>query len=364
MTHHVMNQMGHGVPNLIGVEPGKPRRAACASSLPGYMTMGQTRHGRDGRDGDAGAAEQHPDARRQGPARLHHMGGMFTILKVRDGLDELRRIRAGTRTRRARWPRTPPTRTWRATASRSARRGQGASEETVMHEHGKHHQAIPSHGKVDASLSVKDPVCGMTIDPGAGRRPTRARRAHVLLLQHAVPRALQGRSEPVRHPGLSLDPSGRSAGTRSIRCQGVDLPDAPADRAERAGLVPDLRHGARAAPRHRRRGSEPGARRHDPPFLGRRRADRAARAAGDVGDAPRSREACFSSRLRTWIGLVLATPVVLWGGWPFFVARRGLRPQPQPEHVHAHRARRRGRLRLQPRRHAGPGALPVRVSRP
>jgi hypothetical protein len=40
MTHHVMNQMGHRFPNMIGVDPGtiddKVRQL-----LPGYMTMGQ-----------------------------------------------------------------------------------------------------------------------------------------------------------------------------------------------------------------------------------------------------------------------------------------------------------------------------------
>ncbi len=39
-----------------------------------------------------------------------------------------------------------------------------------------------------------------------------------------------------------------------------------------------------------------------------------------------------------WLELVLATPVVLWGGWPFFV--RGWRSivQLEPQHVHADRA--------------------------
>ena len=35
----------------------------------------------------------------------------------------------------------------------------------------------------------------------------------------------------------------------------------------------------------------------------------------------RSARACVDSRPRfgTWLQLLLATPVVLWGGWPFFV---------------------------------------------
>ena len=41
MTHHVMNQMGHGMPNLIGVKHRRPGRARSRQLLPGYMTMGQ-----------------------------------------------------------------------------------------------------------------------------------------------------------------------------------------------------------------------------------------------------------------------------------------------------------------------------------
>ena len=34
MTHHVMNQMGHGLPNMIGVEPGRARPAGAAARCP------------------------------------------------------------------------------------------------------------------------------------------------------------------------------------------------------------------------------------------------------------------------------------------------------------------------------------------
>jgi len=40
MTHHVMNQMGHGLPNIVGIEPGQLDKQVRAF-LPGYMTMGQ-----------------------------------------------------------------------------------------------------------------------------------------------------------------------------------------------------------------------------------------------------------------------------------------------------------------------------------
>ena len=53
-----------------------------------------------------------------------------------------------------------------------------------------------------------------------------------------------------------------------------------------------------------------------------------------------------------WPGhsFALATPIVLWAGWPFF--RRGaLDRESAPEHVHADRARCRNLVRLQRRRH-------------
>ena len=42
MTHHTMNQMGHAIPNMVGVQPGNVDEQV-RSLLPGYMTMGHTR---------------------------------------------------------------------------------------------------------------------------------------------------------------------------------------------------------------------------------------------------------------------------------------------------------------------------------
>ena len=41
MTHHIMNQMGHEFPNMVGVQPGDLDKKL-QSLLPGYMTMGHT----------------------------------------------------------------------------------------------------------------------------------------------------------------------------------------------------------------------------------------------------------------------------------------------------------------------------------
>ena len=88
MSHHTMNAMGHGVPNPTGVDQtqveGKMR-----AMLPGYLKMG--------REGMA-EHQNHTDGGHPGPPNTMammvgngqfgniEMGGMFTVVKVRDEL--------------------------------------------------------------------------------------------------------------------------------------------------------------------------------------------------------------------------------------------------------------------------------------
>jgi FtsP/CotA-like multicopper oxidase with cupredoxin domain len=86
MTHHVMNQMGHGLPNLIGVDAGKID-ARVQKVLPSYMTMGQTGMGDLAEmDGMPVPKNSVPMRAARGKHDVITMGGMFTILKVRDAL--------------------------------------------------------------------------------------------------------------------------------------------------------------------------------------------------------------------------------------------------------------------------------------
>ena len=82
MTHHAMNQMGHGMPNMLGVDPSgldeKVRQL-----LPEYMTMGQTGMGAMGDMGMKVPPNSIPMVGAPGPFGYIDMGGMFTILKVR-----------------------------------------------------------------------------------------------------------------------------------------------------------------------------------------------------------------------------------------------------------------------------------------
>jgi hypothetical protein len=87
MTHHVMNQMGHEFPNMVGMQPGD-LDTKLRPLLPGYMTMGHT--GMDmGRMAEIMPMPPNsiPMKGAVGPFGDYiSMGGMFTIVKVRDHL--------------------------------------------------------------------------------------------------------------------------------------------------------------------------------------------------------------------------------------------------------------------------------------
>ncbi len=85
MTHHVMNQMGHGFPNMIGVKEG-PLDSKVRKLLPGYMTMGQTGMGDMGAMGMSVPPNSIPMVGGKGKHDYITMGGMFTVFKVREQL--------------------------------------------------------------------------------------------------------------------------------------------------------------------------------------------------------------------------------------------------------------------------------------
>jgi len=89
MTHHLMNQMGHGIPNMVGAEP-TALNERMASLLPAYMTMGEHGMGEMGTHVEMGhmpvPKNSIPMVGAYGPHDYITMGGMFTILKVRESL--------------------------------------------------------------------------------------------------------------------------------------------------------------------------------------------------------------------------------------------------------------------------------------
>jgi FtsP/CotA-like multicopper oxidase with cupredoxin domain len=83
MTHHVMMQMGHGLPNMIGVNTRKIDHRM-SRVLPAYMSMGQTGMGGMGEMQMPIPPNSLPMRGAPGPFSYIDMGGMFTILKVRE----------------------------------------------------------------------------------------------------------------------------------------------------------------------------------------------------------------------------------------------------------------------------------------
>ena len=85
MSHHTMNQMGHNTPNLIGVRSGSVDQRV-SKLLPGYMTMGDTGMAGMGEMGMSVPRNSIPMVGAPGKHDYIDMGGMFTILKVRENL--------------------------------------------------------------------------------------------------------------------------------------------------------------------------------------------------------------------------------------------------------------------------------------
>ena len=127
-------------------------------------------------------------------------------------------------------------------------------------------------------------------------------------------------SEPGPVPSAAWRSSPKRRRCRAGRTE-YTCPMHPEIVRDAAGELPDLRHGARAAHGRRRGRRESRARRHEPPVLGERGARAAAVPPRDgrrirAGTGPRASSCRVALQ---WVELALATPVVLWGGWPFFV---------------------------------------------
>ncbi len=86
MTHHLMNQMGHGLPNVMGVDL-SDLDARIRKLVPGYMSMGATGMGEMAEmsmDGPANSLSTYFAPGQYDPIT---MGGMFTLVKVRRDWD-------------------------------------------------------------------------------------------------------------------------------------------------------------------------------------------------------------------------------------------------------------------------------------
>lgn len=89
MSHHTMNQMGHGIPNMLGVNS-DPLSREFKAILPEFMAMGTDGMGEMGKHVKHMATPENsiPMVGMDGPYDYISMGGMFTVLKVRQDLKD------------------------------------------------------------------------------------------------------------------------------------------------------------------------------------------------------------------------------------------------------------------------------------
>ncbi|MCK7594049.1 multicopper oxidase family protein [Pseudomarimonas salicorniae] len=89
MSHHTMNAMGHEIPNTLGVDQSGVE-AEIRKLLPGYMAMGESGMAEHQDHTDSGhmpgPENTLPMMMGKGPFGNIEMGGMFTVIKVRDDL--------------------------------------------------------------------------------------------------------------------------------------------------------------------------------------------------------------------------------------------------------------------------------------
>jgi len=83
MTHHIMTQMGHDIPVMIGVDTKKLDKRM-GRVVPDYMTMGTKGMGGMGQMAMPIPPNSLPMRGAPGPFSYIDMGGMFSVLKVRD----------------------------------------------------------------------------------------------------------------------------------------------------------------------------------------------------------------------------------------------------------------------------------------
>ena len=86
MTHHIMNQMGRGLPNMIGMEIGDLNEKI-SRLIPGYMTMGTTGMRDMTESGMPIPPNSIPMLGFDGQFGNTVLGGMANVLRIREHLD-------------------------------------------------------------------------------------------------------------------------------------------------------------------------------------------------------------------------------------------------------------------------------------
>ncbi len=145
LRHHPMNAMGHGVPNMIGVDQ-RGVEDEVRAKLPNYMAMGEKGMHEMTEMHMQGPKNTLPMMAGVGPFGPIGMGGMFTLLKVRD------RLKPGEDPG---WYPNPPGTVSEAVSPASERNESG---DATLYTCPMHHEVIQDH-------PGDCPKCGMRLIP-------------------------------------------------------------------------------------------------------------------------------------------------------------------------------------------------------
>lgn len=153
MTHHVMNQMGHDLPNMLGVKSETIDKKV-TSILPEYMSMGT---GGMGEMMMMGAPKNSiPMVGGKGRYGTIDMGGMFTVLKVREDISSYDADIG--------WYDNPnETLAQAATAEELRTNGISVSSRQRKKTAGEKVYVCPMHSDVTSKSPGQCPKCGMTL---------------------------------------------------------------------------------------------------------------------------------------------------------------------------------------------------------
>jgi hypothetical protein len=155
MSHHVMNQMGHQVPNMMGVKRGDFDKRA-SKFLPGYMTMGETGMAEMGDMGMKVPRNSVPMVGAPGPHDYITMGGMYTNIKIREKIEDYD-IDPGW------YPQPEGTRATLAMAEDLRRDGINLTAKAETPATVEQKFTCPMHPEVASDKPGKCPKCGMTL---------------------------------------------------------------------------------------------------------------------------------------------------------------------------------------------------------
>ena len=203
------------------------------------------------------------------------------------------------------------------------------------HAHQGHAHHAHDHATQPAAPRVKDPVCGMTVDPRPQHRAEHGGKTYHFCSAGCRERFV---ADPAKFRRPSRQPRPAPATATAI----YTCPMHPEIRQTGPGACPICGMALEPDDADVPRRAQPRARDMTRRFWIGLVLTVPVLALEMGGHLHRAASPARRRSVSSWMQLVLATPVVLWAGLAVLRARLAVARQPQPEHVHADRARASG----------------------